>query len=44
MGSPVLGNHNTGIKNYSSIVIFLQKKYNTGIKSYSSIVNNTVRK
>ena len=35
---------NTGIKNYSSIVIFLQKKYNTGIKSYSSIVNNTVRK
>ena len=43
-GSPVLGNHNTGIKNYSSIVIFLQKKYNTGIKSYSSIVNNTVRK
>ena len=42
--SPVLGNHNTGIKNYSSIVIFLQKKYNTGIKSYSSIVNNTVRK
>jgi hypothetical protein len=55
-GSPVLGDHNTGIpvlltivdntgiKNYSSIVIFLQKKYNTGIKSYSSIVNNTVRK
>ena len=34
----------SGIKNYSSIVIFLQKKYNTGIKSYSSIVNNTVRK
>ena len=36
---------NTGIKNYSSIVIFFtKKKYNTGIKSYSSIVNNTVRK
>ena len=30
---------NTGIQNYSSIVIFLQKKYNTGIKSYSSIVD-----
>ena len=43
-GSPVLGDHNTGIKNYSSIVNFLQKKYNTCIKSYSSIVNNTVRK
>jgi hypothetical protein len=25
-GSPVLGDHNTGIKNYSSIVIFFTKK------------------
>ena len=58
LGSPVLGDHNTGIKiifytsivnntgikNYSSIVNFLPKKYDIGIKSYSSIVYNTVRK